>query len=231
MKVESLVFGIDDVLYDTSHQLSASRMSAVRAMRAAGLPIDVETACRKLEEIANERGPDDTRHFDTLLERLGLKWNPEVIAAGVVEYRATSPIYLKPFPDTVPTLLKLRDDGCKLGVATKGRAVKQWQKLIQLGLEHIFHAVTISEETGSEKLTTDTLSKTLERLGNVKPELSVFVGCDLANEIAPANAIKMITTRIKTGAHRTSTPKVPDEKPTYEITKLSDILEILRTST
>ena len=30
MKVESFVFAIDDVLYDTSQQLSASRMSAVR---------------------------------------------------------------------------------------------------------------------------------------------------------------------------------------------------------
>jgi len=66
-------------------------MSAVRAMKAAGLPIDVETAYRKLEEIAKERGPDDTRHFDTLLERLGLKWNPEVMAAGVVAYCATAP--------------------------------------------------------------------------------------------------------------------------------------------
>ena len=172
-------------------------------MKSARLPIDVETAYRRLEEIANERGPDDSRHFDTLLERLGLKWNPEVIAAGVVAYRATSPIYLTPFPDTVPTLLKLRDAGYKLGVASKGRAVKQWQKLIQLGLEHIFHAVTVSEETGSEKLTTDTLSRTLERLGNIKPELSAFVGCDLANEIETANAIK-------TGARRTSTPKSPD---------------------
>ena len=227
MKVESLVFAIDDVLYDTFQQLSASRMGAVRAMRAAGLPIDVETSYRKLEEIANERGPDDTRHFDTLLERLGLKWNPEVIAAGVVAYRATSPLYLTPFRDTVPTLLKLRDAGYKLGVASKGRAVKQWQKLIQLGLEHLFHAVTISEETGSEKLTKDTLYKTLERIGNIKPEVSVFVGCDPANEIAPANAAKMITARIKTGAYRTSTPKASDEKPAFEISKLSDILEIV----
>ena len=227
MKVESLVFAIDDVLYDTSQQLSASRMSAVRAMKSAGLPIDLETAYRKLEEIANERGPDDTRHFDMLLERLGLKWNPEVIAAGVVEYRATSPIYLKPFPDTVPTLLKLRDDGYRLGVASKGRAVKQWQKLIQLGLEHIFHAVTISEETGSEKLTTDTLSRTLEKLGNIKPQLSVFVGSDLASEITPANAAKMVTVRLKTGAHRTSRPSVEDEKPVFEIDRLSEILGIL----
>jgi putative hydrolase of the HAD superfamily len=86
-------------------------MSAVRAMRAAGLPIDLETAYRKLEEIANERGPDIIIDFDTLLECLGLKWSPEVIAAGVVAYRATSPIYVMPFPDTVPTLLKLRDTG------------------------------------------------------------------------------------------------------------------------
>jgi putative hydrolase of the HAD superfamily len=231
LKVEALVFAIDDVLYDTSQQLSASRMSAVRAMREAGLPADIETAYRKLDEIAKETGPDDTKHFDKLLERLGLKWNPEVIAAGVVAYRATSPVYLKPFPDAVPTLLGLRDNGYKLGVASKGRAVKQWQKLIQLGLEHIFHVVTISEETGSEKLTTDTLSKTLERLGNVKPELSVFVSCDVANEIAPANAAKMITVRIKTGAHRTTTPKTAEEKPAFEINRLSDMFEILRTST
>jgi putative hydrolase of the HAD superfamily len=162
-------------------------------MRAAGLPIDVETAYRKLEQVANERGPDDTRHFDTLLERLGLKWNPGAIAAGAVAYRVTRPIYLTPFPDSVPTLLKLRDAGYKLGVASKGRAVKLWQKLIRLGLERILHAVTVSEETGPEEVTTDTLSGTLKRLGDVKPELLVFAGCDLTNEIAPANAVKMTT--------------------------------------
>jgi len=130
----------------------------------------------------------------------------------------------------VPTVLKLREAAYKLGFASKARAVKQWQKLIQLGLEHVFHAVTISEGTGSEALTVDKLSKTLERLGNVKPELSVLVGSGLTKEIALANAVKMTTARIKTGAHRTSTPKAPDETPAFEISKLSDILEILRTS-
>ena len=108
--------------------------------------------------------------------------------------------------------------------------MKQWQKLIQLGLEYVFHAVTISEETGSEKLTTGTLSRTLERLGNVKPERSVFVGSDLANEIVPANAAKMITVRIKTGALRTSAPKTAEEKPAYEISRLSELFDILRSS-
>jgi putative hydrolase of the HAD superfamily len=227
LKVESVVFAIDDVLYDTSQQLSASRMSAVKAMRSAGLPIDVETAYRKLEEIVKERGLDDTRHFDTLLERLGLKWNPEVIAAGVVAYRATSPIYLTPFPDTVPTLLRLRGAGYKLGVASKGRAVKQWQKLIQLGLEHMFHAVTISEETGSEALNRETLSKALERLG-VRPERSLFVGADLPLEITIANAIGMVTARMRSGTSRTEIPRGPKESPMFTIERLTDLSEILQ---
>jgi len=53
--------------------------------------------------------------------------------------------------------------------------VKQWQKLIQLGLECLFYAVTTSEETVLETLTTETSCKTLEKLGGVKPEKAVFV--------------------------------------------------------
>jgi putative hydrolase of the HAD superfamily len=227
LKIESLIFGIDDVLYDASQQLSASRMSAVKAMREAGLPVDLETAYRTLEEIARETGPDDTRHFDRLLERLGLKWDPAVIAAGVVAYRATSPVYLTPFPDTVMTLLKLRDRGFRLGVASKGRAVKQWQKLIQLGLDRLFHAVTISEETGSEVLDVDVLRKTLEKL-RVKPGRAMFVGADLAREIAVANEARMVSVRLRAGTNRSSSPRNSSEKPAYEIARLSELSAILR---
>ena len=152
---------------------------------------------------------------------------PEVIAAGVVAYRATSPVYLTPFPDTLPTLLKLRDAGYKLGVASKGRAVKQWQKLIQLGLEHIFHAVTVSEETGSEALTAETLERTLEKLHS-RPDRTMFVGSDLSREVAVVNKIKMITVRMKTGTNRTSSPQASDEKPVYEVARLSDLFGILQ---
>jgi putative hydrolase of the HAD superfamily len=201
-------------------------MSAVRAMREAGLSVDVETAYRKLEEMAKETGPDDTKHFDRLLERLGLKWNLELIAASVVAYRATSPVYLTPFPDTVPTPLKLRDAGYKLGVASKGRAVKQWQKLIQLGLEHTFHAVTISEETGSEALATATLSRTMGKLG-VKHGKTAFIGPDLAHEIAVGNAAGIITVRMLTRANRTSSSRLRNEKPAFEMGKLFGVFEIL----
>jgi FMN phosphatase YigB (HAD superfamily) len=117
----------------------------------------------------------------------------------------------------------------EVGVASKDPAAKQWQKLIQLGLEHLFHAATVSEETGQEQFTTGALSRTLDKLA-VKPEEAVFVGCDLAHEIAVANAAKMITVRIRTGADRTGSPRDAGEKPAYEIGKISEVFQILQGS-
>jgi len=114
----------------------------------------------------------------------------------------------------------------EVGVASKDPAAKQWQKLIQLGLEHIFHAVTISEETGSEALATATLSKAMDKLG-VKPEKTAFIGSDLAHEIAVGNAAGMITVRMLTGANRSSSPRLPNEKPAFEMGKLFGVFGIL----
>ena len=179
MKVESVVFTIDDVLYDTSQQLSASRMSAVKAMRSAGLPIDVETAYRKLEEIVKERGPDDTRHFDTLLERLGLKWNPEVIAAGVVAYRATSPIYLTPFPDTVGRganyatalegALKLKES---CNVMAEGHAAREFLHGPMQLVDESTPVIAIS--TKSDYASLEPLSESFGRLGAPILRISEF---------------------------------------------------------
>jgi len=68
--------------------------------------------------------------------------------------------------------------------------VKQWQKLIQPRLEHTFHAVTRSEETGSEILAAETLSRALMKL-NVKPEKAAFVVA-VSSEVVVANRSKII---------------------------------------
>jgi putative hydrolase of the HAD superfamily len=109
--------------------------------------------------------------------------------------------------------------------------VKQWQKLIQLGLAHLFHAVTISEETRSEALATETLLKTLEKLGSVEPEKAIFLAHDLAHEIAITNNPNIVTIRMRTGTNRASTPKKPDEKPFFEIDELSDLFDVLQLKT
>jgi len=203
-----------------------ARLNAIRAMNEAGLPIDLEIGYKILEEIVKDYGPHYTKHFDKLLERLGLKWNPRVIAAGVIAYRETSQVYLKPFSDTVPILIKLRDLGYKLGVIAEGRSVKEWQKLIQLGVDHIFHLVLISEDLGTEDLSVDQFFEGTRRL-NAKPEEALYISSKPNRGILCANKAGLVTVRLRRGDSFVEEPKEPEAKAKYTIDRLSEILGIL----
>ena len=227
MKVKAVIFDIEDTLYDASLQMRMARFNAIRAMIESGLPIDLENGYKKLEEIVSKYGPHYNKHFDKLLEHLGLRWNPRVIAAGVLAYRETSQAYLKPFPDTMPTIIKLRDQGYKLGVVSDGIAVKEWQKLIQLGVHHLFHSVVISEEYGTEELTSELFEKCLEEL-NAKPSNSIYISSRLNKAILHANRAGLISVRLKRGDHYVEEPESIEAKAKYEIDTLSQIFDILK---
>ena len=227
MKFRCVLFGIDDVLYDASLQQSTSRLNAIKAMIEAGLPAEVETTYRILQTVVKECGIDNNRHFDMLLERLGLKWNPQVIAAGVAAYRETSSAYLKPYAETFPTLLKLRESGYEIGAISEGRAVKQWQKLIQLGIQHLFACVVSSEEFGFETLKPD-LFKTILKTLKVRPDQTMFVGSKPEPEITSANRAGITSVRIRRGENRTLESESVDSVPKYEISELCEIFKILQ---
>lgn len=223
-KVRAIIFGIDDVLYDATYQTTNARLSAVRAMIEAGLPVDLETAYRTLDAIVKETGPDNTKHFDKLMERLGLKWKPSVVAAGVVAYRETGPIYLKPYPDTIPTLLKLRDMGYKLGCASGGKSVKQWQKLVSLGLQHYFHAVVISEDLGIENFNETVIMQVVKTL-KVESAQTLYVAADPKAELDIAHETGVVAVRLRKGGSKAD--KTSQAKYSPEINKLSEIFSLI----
>lgn len=223
-KVRAIIFGIDDVLYDATYQTTNARLSAVRAMIEAGLPVDLETGYRTLDAIVKETGPDNTKHFDKLMERLGLKWKPSVVAAGVLAYRETGPIYLKPYPDTIPTLLKLRDMGYKLGCASGGKSVKQWQKLVSLGLQHYFHAVVISEDLGMENFNETVIMQVVKTL-KVESTQTLYVAADPRAELDIAHETGVIAVRLRKGGSKAD--KTSQTKYSPEINKLSEIFSLI----
>jgi len=227
VKIKCVLFDIDDILYDASLQAEMARLNAIRAMIEGGLPSDVENAYRVLKEIVKEYGPDFPKHFDKLLEQLGLRWDPRVIAAGVVAYRETNLAYLRPYPDTVTTLLKLRDLGYRLGIVSDGRTVKQWQKLISLGLQHFFQYVLISEEVELKNISHELFKMALEKL-NLKPSEVAFVGKRLNTDILNANKVGIVSVRMRRGESRGEEAENDEMKPRHEVIKLSDILKILQ---
>ncbi|MBI4344649.1 MAG: TIGR02253 family HAD-type hydrolase [Euryarchaeota archaeon] len=196
--IKGVFFDIDDTLYNSTVLARMARRNSVQAMIDAGLPIrDEEKVYRALLRVIRRLGPNHSRHYDELLKDLGVPWSPKIVAAGVVAYEHTKAGYLKPFPGVVPTLLELRKD-YRLGVISNGLAIKQWEKLIWMGIHHLFDLVATSEELGSEKPGEEIFRYAVRRLG-LKPAECVMVGDRLDTDILGARRCGMRTILVRRG--------------------------------
>ena len=225
-RIRAVLFDIDDTLFDSGTLAKMARMNAIKAMIECGLPIkNVQKGYSLLMKIVEKYGSNYDEHFDRLLETLGYTRDPKIIAAGIVAYHDTKLAYIKPNPDVIPTLIALRDEGCKLGIVSNGRSVKQWEKLIRLGLHHFFDAVIISEDVGSEKPQSKIFRVAIEELG-VKPEETIYVSDDLETDVLGANKAGLISIRVIKQKHEEPILN-KDMRPKFTITKISELLSIL----
>jgi putative hydrolase of the HAD superfamily len=227
--VKAVLFDIDDTLFDTTTLAKMARVNAVKAMVESGLPIhDVQRGYKPLVKIVEEYGANYDQHFDRLLEVFGHKQDPKVIAAGIVAYHDTKLAYLKPDPDVIPTLIALRDKGCKIGIVSNGRSVKQWEKIIRLGLQHFFHKVVISEEVGVEKPESKIFDIALKKL-HVNADEAVYVGDTLETDVFGANKAGLVSVRLLKRKRKES-PLDRTMRPKVTIRRISELLSILRTT-
>ena len=225
--IKAVLFDIDDTLFDSTTLATMARINAIKAMMESGLPVkNITKGYNLLMKIVEKHGSNYDRHFDRLLEILGNPRDPRIVAAGVIAYHDTKQAYLKPDPEVVPTLIALRDEGYKLGIVSNGRSVKQWEKIIRLGLQHFFDVVVISEEAGSEKPDPRIFQRVLNEL-QIEPEEAAYVGDHLEIDIVGANRAGMISVKIRRGKYKYEKSSDSDMEPRYTIRKLSDLLRIL----
>ncbi len=176
-----LLLDVDDVLYDSSYLKSVARELAIRAMRDVGLPIDEDIALEILNQVVKEMGEDYPYHFNEMMRRLGLREDLGVITAGVVAYHDVKRALLKPIPGAVDLILYARDLGVKVGVISRGPPVKEWEKVIRLGLYHLIDGAWIGDEVS--------ISDVLNKAG--KEVLLVTADQGLAKE-ASSEGVKVI---------------------------------------
>jgi putative hydrolase of the HAD superfamily len=224
LKVKCVLFGLNDTLYDASLQVYMARINAVRAMLEAGIPLDIESTYSTLKSVVAEYGDNFEKHFDVTLQKLGVKRTDRVIAAAIAAYHDTKFAFLRPFPETIPTLLDLRDQKYKIGVVSYGKPVKEWEKLVRLGLQHLFHNVTIRD---GDKLVPESFGEALRSL-DLDAKETIFVGAKLEKEIKPANEAGVISVRIGRGEFRTEEPSSSSTIPRFEINKLSEIFYVIK---
>ncbi len=138
-----LLLEIDNVLYDSNLLKGIAREWAITAMKEAGLPVDFDTAMEALMEIIREKGEDYPYHFNELMARLGLREDYRVITAGVVAYHDVKRAFLKPAPGIIDAVLAARERGFAVGVFSRGDPVKEWEKVLRLGVHHLIHEAWI----------------------------------------------------------------------------------------
>ncbi len=198
MKIKHILFDIDDTLFSTTEFAQLARKNAINAMIKFGLKEKPKKLYSLLLQVIKEKGSNNPNHFNILLTKLKIKdQKAKYIAAGVRAYHETKHS-ISTYPQVPRILLTLRDS-YKIHVATDGRSVKQWDKLMRLGIALLFNEVFISEELKVRK-STSFFKKVLKKL-NAKPEECLMVGDKPDSDILPAKKLGIKTIRIKKGKH------------------------------
>jgi putative hydrolase of the HAD superfamily len=192
LALKAILFDIDNTLFPSTDFAELARRNAINAMVEAGLNVDSEKAYRTLRRIINRYGPNYPKHFNALLRELGRKPDPKVIAAGIVAYhQAKTSIF--PYPPVPKTIIHLREKGYRICVASEGRALKQWDKLIRLGLHNIFHDVFVTSKKSRK------FYRSILRKLKLRPQEVMMVGDNIEKDIKPAKELGIITVLVAPG--------------------------------
>ncbi|MCD7781926.1 MAG: TIGR02253 family HAD-type hydrolase [Methanosphaera sp.] len=173
--IKSVFFDMDDTIYDTSGFAAIARRAAVKSMVHNGLKCDEDTGYEHLMEIVKEKGSNYDKHFNLLTKEFNGEEDPLIIVNGIITYHNTKFAMLKLEPESFSILLYLKSKGYKVGLITNGKEVKQWEKLVRLGVYPFFDDVVTSERVGVEKPDPQIFKIAMGRL-NVSAGTSVMVG-------------------------------------------------------
>ena len=212
-----ILFDIDDTLFPSTEFSALARKNSINAMLSMGLESDFSTLSAMLDSIIKKKGSNYPRHFDDLLASMKAEEPSRYIAAAVGAYHDTKAT-IAPFPTVPLTLLRLREEGYRLHVATSGSAIKQWDKLIRLRIALYFERVFVTEELGEEK-GEEFYRKILSRL-KASPAECVMVGDREDADVAPAKSVGLRTVRMLAGKY--------SEMPTSADYAMKDMQELLR---
>ncbi|WP_297418292.1 TIGR02253 family HAD-type hydrolase [Thermococcus sp.] len=210
--MEAVFFDIDGTLL-TEMPLIEMFLPQVYERLSKKLGVDRERARERfLNEIFNRRETYDWHDWNFFFKLFDLDMD-------YGELMKRYPHKLHVYPDTVPTLEWLKDEGYRLGVITSGPEYQRL-KLELAGLSGYFKVVVTREDVRAIKPEPGVFLYALERLG-VDPEEAIMVGDSLSQDVYGAKNVGMATAWINRG--REPGYHMAD----YEIRTLHELRKIL----
>ena len=136
---------------------------------------------------------------------------------------------ISPFSDTIDTLIYLKSQGYRLAVISNGITIKQWEKLVRLGVYPFFDDVVTSEAVGVAKPDAEIFNIAMERLG-VTAGTSMMVGNKFDVDIlgaCNAGMQSMLINSTLTDNQKELLEEMGCTHSVREITSLIDLMKIL----
>ena len=214
--VKAIIFDLDNTLIDFMRMKKISCEAAIDAMLDAGLKMKKDEALEELYKIYFEEGLEDKHIFQKFLGRNDYK----ILASAIVSYRKTRTGFLRPYPGTKSTLIKLKERGYKLAIVSDAPTLKAWIRLVSMGIEHLFDVVVALDETGEEKPSSMPFKAALKEL-NVYAQDCLMVGDKPEKDIAGARNLGMKTAFAKYGSDKRFCVECD-----YVLESVSDLVEL-----
>jgi putative hydrolase of the HAD superfamily len=107
------------------------------------------------------------------------------------------PLAAVEYPFTKPTLIKLREEGYKLGLITNGKHHQQDLKIEMLGIRELFHEIIICGDVGVQKPHIEPFLLMSEKIG-IPPHRLLYVGDNPINDVEGSRNAGYIPVWVKT---------------------------------
>ncbi len=222
--ITTIIFDLDDTLYNEIDYCK-SGLKAVARFLAEKLPYDASPLFERFWQQFCEG--DRRRIFDSVLERLGIEYNPQLIKSAITCYRNHEPNICLSSKNRI--LLEQLRKKYKLGLLTDGFLPAQELKVKALSIESYFQCIIFTEKLGREywKPSPKGFERLLRNLDS-SPETAVYVADNELKDFIGPNRLGMFTIKFDNsqGLHKDESAD-PDAKADLSISELEKVPAIL----
>ena len=202
--------------------------------------VDQEKAIETIQEIVNEYGSNFSNHYDYFIRRLNhlnyrlkLSYSDryKYIAAAVKAYHQEKVNSIILYDDVEDCLKKLKELSIKTMIVTDGLPIKQYDKILRLGLDKLIDMVIISDEIGIRKPNPDLFEYSLKEAG-VNGSEAIYIGDRIDKDIIPAKLNNIHSVYIHRGGKYDTNEEIAElseiNRPDFEISNLKEIFAIIK---
>ena len=226
MNIKTIIFDLDDTIFDTTGQLlHFALQESLTTMNENGFSLEFFEFKETFSYMQTEF-PEDNVFFKILEKHNSIsKSNDELIniSTNMTElfYNRKVSASIHPFDGAVQILEKLKEN-YDLYLVTYGHPETQLNKIKLLEISNLFKfTYIVGVHYNNKKITA---FKDILQRSSCQPNEVLCVGNRRDSEIEDANLLKMNTCYLNHGEHKNALPRNPNQVPDFTINDFSEII-------